>query len=368
MKKKNDSTAVPAPKIIATKGLPGWLDRHKVSFAFTARHTGKLFVAGIDNNKQLSVFERTFESAGGLAVRKDSLFVSTISQVWHLKNGLLPGQIQDGFDRVYLPRTSHTTGDCGIHEMVLNGKNQLVFTNTRFSCLSVLSPSYSFRPIWKPEFISELVPEDRCHLNGVAVNSKGQVTHVTACAKSDTRKGWKSADINAGILMDVAKNKIVLEGLCLPHSPRIHDHRLWLLNSGCGQLGFVDPGSRKFKPVVSYPGFLRGLVFLDHYAIVTVSKPRAAKVFSGLPLEQAMKADQFVPECGILVVDLHTQKVVHRIQIEGIVRELMDVSLIHGSQRPMLMGLKPDEIRNVFSIEPVQNPKKPDGVKNPILV
>jgi len=359
---------VSGPKVSTTEGLPQWLHKHNISLGFTARQTNKLFLAGINPDGGLSFFERTFDNASGLTVSQNSLFVSTLFQIWHLNNSLLPGQTQDGYDRVYLPRTAYTTGNCATHEMRIDASNRLIFVNTRFSCLATLSSTHSFKPVWKPAFITELLPEDRCHLNSMALDKNGHVSLVTVCAVSNEKDGWRNKREDGGCLIDVKTNTIISKGLSMPHSPRIHNNKIWLLNSGHGQIGTIDPKTGDFSPLIACPGFLRGLEFIDHYAIVTVSKPRVSSVFSGLPLEKMMDDQQFTPECGILIIDLHSKKIVHRIRIDTIIEELMDVAVLPGCQRPMLMGLKPDEIKNVFSIEPFHSPKEPDVFKNPILV
>ena len=46
--------------------------------------------------------------------------------------------------------------------------------NTSFSCLCLIDDNYSFVPKWKPKFISALVSEDRCHLNGLVMKDGKQ--------------------------------------------------------------------------------------------------------------------------------------------------------------------------------------------------
>lgn len=57
---------------------------------------------------------------------------------------------------------------------------RLLFINTTFSCLATLQTGFSFKPLWRPPFISKPVAEDRCHLNGLAMRG-GQPTYATAC-------------------------------------------------------------------------------------------------------------------------------------------------------------------------------------------
>jgi uncharacterized protein (TIGR03032 family) len=127
-----------------------------------------------------------------------------------------------------------------------------LFANTLFSCIATVSDSHSFKPVWKPTFISRLAAEDRCHLNGLVLEG-GQPRYVTAVSRSDVADGWRDRRAEGGIMIDVASQEIIAQGLSMPHSPRLWDGRLWLLNSGTGELGAVDIASGRFEPVAFCP-------------------------------------------------------------------------------------------------------------------
>ncbi len=365
---ENSNTGGPQPITLnATPGLAEWMAARNISLAFTARRVGKLFMAGVNTSGALSFVERTFENASGLAVSSGSLFLAGLYQIWQFENILEPGQTRDGHDRLYLPQASYYTGDCAAHEMGLDDRGRPVFVNTRFSCLSALSTTHSFIPLWKPPFITELAPEDRCHLNGLAVSPRGRISYVTACSTDNTRNGWRQHRKDGGCLIDVVQNRIILRGLSMPHSPRIHRDRVWLLNSGRGELGWVDTDNAAFEPVISCPGFLRGLTFVDNYAVVTISKPRSSAAFSGLPLENTMADSGLDPVCGLLIIDLEKGQVIHQLTIEGVVEELMDVAVIENCSHPMIFGTKTDEIKHIFSLAPFPGQVQPRGQGAPLF-
>ncbi len=343
----NQNTQSPILSIESSQGLVPWMQEHNISMAFSARRVNKLFMAGVNGAGELSFFERTFDNASGLAMDGNRLFLTGLYQVWQFGNALEPGQIQGDHDRIYLPQAAFYTGGCAAHEIAVGPGGEPVFVNTRFSCLATLSATHSFRPLWKPDFITELVPEDRCHLNGLAGN--GQIRYVTACSSDNVKDGWRLRRMDGGCLIDVVENRIVLQGLSMPHSPRIHKGRVWLLNSGHGQLGYFDSGQKVFKPVITCPGFLRGLAFVGDHAIVTLSKPRASDIFSGLPLEKIMENDS--PVCGVQVIDIEKGEVLHQLTFKGVVEELADVTVIDNCRHPMLLGTQTDEIKNLFSLE-----------------
>src|SRR4029079_10534159 len=105
---------------------------------------------------------------------------------------------------------------------------------TLYNCLATPSERHSFTPIWKPPFISKIVKEDRCHLNGLAMQD-GVPRYVTAVSKSDTIDGWRDRRADGGIVIDVATGRVILGGLSMPHSPRLYGGKLWGAELGDGR-------------------------------------------------------------------------------------------------------------------------------------
>jgi uncharacterized protein (TIGR03032 family) len=142
----------------------------------------------------------------------------------------------------------------------------------------------------------------------------------------------------------------------MPHSPRLHDDRVWLLNSGAGELGYFDQAAKKFVPVAFCPGYARGLAFIGQYAIVGLSLARENRTFQGLPLDQALASRGAEPRCGLLVIDTKTGDTVVWVRIEGVVRELFDVAVLPGVRNPTAIGFVTDEIQRVISIDEETRP------------
>jgi len=344
-------------RLDASRQFPEWLAEQGCGLAFTTYQASKLFLIGLLPNDTLSVFERTIDRCMGLAVDRDSLFVSSLYQVWQFENALKqPERTDEGYDRVYLPRVGYVTGDCDIHDMAVEQDGRLVFVNTLFSCLATLSDRASFDPLWTPPFISRLAAEDRCHLNGLAMRD-GKPAFVTAISDSDVGDGWRDKRIDGGVVVDVEAREVVARGLSMPHSPRWYRDRLWLLNSGSGEFGFVDLQSGGFEPVCFAPGYLRGLTFIGRYAVMGLSLPRHNHTFQDLPLDAALTAKNTNPRCGVQVVDLNTGDAVHWLRIEGVVNELYDVSVLPECRRPMAIGFQSDEIRRAIVIGEDKSPR-----------
>jgi uncharacterized protein (TIGR03032 family) len=327
-----------------------WLAQQNLSLAFTTYQTGKLFLLGRHPTGQLAVFERTFNRCMGLWADGQTLWMSSQYQCWRFENALRPGVLHEGYDRVFVPRAGYTTGDLDIHDIAIDGQGRIIFVATTFGSLATLSERYSFRPLWRPPFLSKLVAEDRCHLNGLAMED-GRPRYVTVVSTSDVIDGWRDRRRDGGCVLEVPSGRIVLSGLSMPHSPRVHRGRLWLLNSGAGLLGSVDTAAEAFVPVTFCPGYLRGLAFVGDYAIVGLSRPRESKTFSGLALDEELVKRGTDARCGLQVIDLRTGTVAHWLRLEGMVTELYDVAVLPGVVRPMALGFKTDEIKRMIAID-----------------
>jgi protein O-GlcNAc transferase len=343
-------TAAPPLEVRTSRHFVSWLAESRLSLAFTTYQTNRLFLVGTKPDGRLSVFERYFDRPMGLHATAERLYLSTRYQLWTFDDALPPGELHEGFDRVYVPRHARTTGDLDVHDVAVDRDGRVVFVNTAYSCLATTSERYSFTPLWQPPFVSRLAPEDRCHLNGLAM-ADGAPAYVTAVSRSDVLAGWRERRHTGGLVIDVRSGAIVLAELSMPHSPRVHRDRLWVLNSGTGELGWVDLARGRFEPVAFCPGFLRGLAFAGDLAIVGLSKQRQERTFAGLALDERLRAKDAEARCGLWVIDLKSGVVAHWFELEGVVIELYDVQVLPGVVRPMALGFKTDEIQRLITID-----------------
>ena len=245
-----------------SESFPAWLSQAGGSIVLTTYQAGKVGMIGWDG-RQVTLLFRDFPKPMGLDLDGPRMLLATHHQVIELANApLLAYEFLEGqpgrYDALYLPRVTYDTGDLNVHDVAF-GADDLWLVNTRFSCLCSPSRDYSFIPRWRPPFISEVVPEDRCHLNGLAMEG-GRPRFVTALGETDVVGGWRERKADGGVVIDVPSGEVVLRGLCMPHSPRLHDGSLWVLNSGAGELWRVDLDSFRHEVVCSLPGYLRGLV------------------------------------------------------------------------------------------------------------
>lgn len=335
-------------RITVSRGLHDWLRARRASLAFSSYQTGQLFLVGAHPNGTVSFNQQNFVRAMGLTWHLGRLYLGGAAQIWRLENILRPGEHGNSvFDAVLVPRNAHTTGDVDIHEVGVDRRGRVLFVNTRYSCIATLDVTHSFRPVWKPGFISRLAPEDRCHLNGMAM-ADGELRFATAVSRSDALSGWRTRRHEGGVLIDVTSDAIVTDRLSMPHSPRIHGDAIYLLDSGRGHIVRVDPLTGACSDIAFCPGFLRGMVILDGFAVVTVSKPRDG-TFSGLPLDGQLAGRDADAWCGVLIVDLATGDTVEWIRLDGEIAELFDVTAMPGVNCPMSIGPSSPDLASTIS-------------------
>jgi uncharacterized protein (TIGR03032 family) len=321
-----------------TSNFPALLTELGISLAVSTYQAGKLILVRAEGT-QLNTHFRVFRSPMGLAYDPDKgrLALGTRNEVcvFHDQPGVAARLDPPGRnDAVFLPRTTHHTGDIRIHEIGWLG-DELWAVNTRFSCLCTFDRDHTFVPRWRPPFITALAPEDRCHLNGIAM-AAGEIRYATCLAATDTQAGWRAHKADGGCLLDVRSGEMLLRGLSMPHSPRLYQERCWLLESGLGSLSVADLATGKATVVTQLPGFTRGLDFYGPLAFVGLSQVRESATFSGIPLVEKLPEKE--RQCGVWVVDLRSGQTVAVLAFAGAVQEVFSVLVLPGLRYPELLN------------------------------
>ena len=338
----SESSDEPPPlRSVHTSNLPQILEQGQFSLLVTTYQAGKLVVLRNDRGV-LNTHFRNFLKPMGLAVAGGKLAIGCNIDVWEFHNipAVCPKLDESDenkesaykHDACFMPRRSHTTGDVQIHEMAWVDE-ELWFVNTAFSCLATRSDINSFQPRWRPSFVTELVPGDYCHLNGLTLRD-GQIRYVTALGETNAAGGWRENKRDGGILIDVDANEIVTRGLSMPHSPRWYRDQLWILESGNGGIGTIDLATGKYQEIAQLPGFTRGLSFLGPLAFIGLSQVRESAVFSGIPLVERLEERT----CGVWVINIETGQTVAFCRFEDAVQEVFAVELLAGCLFPDLIN------------------------------
>lgn len=327
-----------------TANLPALLSALGISLAVSTYQSGHVILVrahadGIDTH-----FAR-FDRPMGLGADAERIVVGTRRELRELRNvpalsERLPGTPRP--DAVYALRRVHVTGDIDVHEIAL-GRSDVWYVNTLFSCLCRWTPEHGFDPVWRPRFVSALAPEDRCHLNGLALVD-GRPRFLTALGATDAPQGWRAGKRDGGVLLDCIDDLVVAGGLSMPHSPRWHGGRLWLLESGKGALSMVDPTDGRVVEVARLPGFARGLALIDRYAFVGLSILREPNAFTDIPVTD----DDEARVCGIYVVDCVAGRPVAFLRFTGRVQELFAVETLPGARWPALVADDPELLDTTY--------------------
>jgi uncharacterized protein (TIGR03032 family) len=279
---------------------------------------------------------RTFNKPMGLAVEEQRLAVATQEEVVVLANAAdlaatYPKQ-PNTYDSLLIPQATYYSGELDIHEMAW-GREGLWAVNTRFSCLSLIDDKYSFTPRWLPPFIKALTADDCCHLNGFALQA-GKPRYVTALGNSERAKGWRPNKLNGGLLIDVQTGETLLSGLAMPHSPRLYDDVLYLLNSARGELLQVDLKSGQTQIINQLPCFARGMARCGDYLFIGLSKLRRQhNTIGDLPIADKPSF------CGVVVLHLPSGQIVGSVRYLTTCDEIYDVQILPNLRRPGIIGV-----------------------------
>lgn len=317
-----------------TTEVPDILGRLGCTLALSTYQAGKVILLSA-KGEGLVQLSRTFQKPMGMAVQDQKMAIALQNEVLLLVNDARLGKFYprkpDQYDGFFVPRAVYYSGELNLHDLAF-GAEGLWAVNTRFSCLSLIDDRFSFQPRWRPPFISDLTPDDRCHLNGLAMDG-GEPVYVTGLGETDTGGGWRENRLAGGFLMHVKSREMIARNLSMPHSPRIYDGNLFFLNSAAGELMRVDPASGVCEVVNRLPGFARGMARCGDYLFVGLSKIRAKHMFSDMPV--AKEGQNFA---GIILVHLPSGRLAGSIRYLSACEEIYDIQVLPGLQRPGILN------------------------------
>ncbi|MEO1263738.1 MAG: TIGR03032 family protein [Bacteroidota bacterium] len=325
-----------------TPNVPELLTRLNCSLAVSTYQAGKVILLSPKNEDKLIQLPRTFNKAMGIALDGDKMAVACRDEVIVLKNSKGLAQYYpkkpNVYDALFMPRLTYHTGALDVHDLDW-GNDGLYAVNTSFSCIIKIDDEYSFTPCWKPPFISKIVSEDRCHLNGMCMKD-GQPKYVSAFSQGDTYQSWREVVTTGGILMDAKTNELIAENLPMPHSPRLFDGELYVLFSATGELAKIDTKTGDRQIVTELNGFVRGLCKKGEYVFVGLSRLRKnSSTFAKLDI-----ADKSL-QAGIAIIHLPTGALAGEIKYQMSVDEIYDVQVLPGMLRPGILNTMTEDYK-----------------------
>lgn len=326
-----------------TPQVPELLLHLNCSLAVSTYQAGKLIFLSPKDENTLVQLPRTFPKPMGIAEdeAKDKLALACKDEIIVFANSAELAthypKAPNTYDALYMPRVSYHTGPLDIHDLRFGRNGSLYAVNTLFSCIIGIDDNYNFTPYWKPPFIDKLVSEDRCHLNGMAMNN-GTPKYATAFNTGNSFQSWRENITTSGVVFDLESDEVMAGGLAMPHSPRLYGEELYVLLSATGELVRIDTSTGKPEVILKVDGFVRGMAHHRDYLFIGLSKLRKNSSTFG-KLEFAEKASQ----SGILIVHLPTGSIAGKITYLASLDEIYDVHVLAGKIRPNIMNtITPD--------------------------
>jgi uncharacterized protein (TIGR03032 family) len=324
----------------ASRPFVDYLHSRGRALAFTSCDGELLTILTVPTPGQLESAFFPAPVAMGLGYRGGALYMTDKFGIWRFDLEMA-GEGRKA--HVFRTNVRYLVGGLDLHEVTPGPHGVLWSSATATNALGVVHEDGTFEAKYRPPFISSDVYEDRCHINGMVIH-EGQPAYITCVSRSDVVDGWRDRRRDGGIVFDTRKGEVVASGLSMPHSPRLIDNKLWVMNSGAGEVGHVDLEAKAFRPLTFLPGFVRGLAVDGDHFFVGLSKPRAATTFGGVPLEERLADAGAEPRCAIHLCEKATGRTIGWLRIEGNVREIFDLMLLplrgrvqidlHGAARP----------------------------------
>jgi len=160
-----------------------------------------------------------------------------------------------------------------------------------------------FEDAWWPRAVEvrgrPVIGQNHIQLNSIAAGRDLKTSFFSASRDqiSARRPTHRNFPVDQrGVIFSGATREVIVRGLTRPHSARLRQGRLWVDNSGYGEVGVVRAGG--FLPALRLPGWTRGLCFHQGVAFVGTSRviPRFRRFAPGLDVDRSV--------CGIHAVDV----------------------------------------------------------------
>jgi uncharacterized protein (TIGR03032 family) len=318
-------TSMQDPFFYYSSSFPEFLHKNNISIIFSTYQAGKVIIVGSVNGRSLQLFAKNFSRPMGIALKNNQLAIANKSKVDLFSNSSVLAksfrQKPNYYDTLFVPQAAYFTGMADIHEIEW-GNEGLWAVNTAFSCLCLMDEKYSFVPKWKPNFISEITPEDRCHLNGFAMK-EGKPAYITLFDQTDEKEGWRNGNTETGIIMNVESQKVIADKLPMPHSPLLHGNSLFFLLSASGEVMELNTITNELKQITKLDNFIRGISIFENYLIIGASELReSSNSFQNLAI-----SNKNCPS-GIYIIDRFTGEQVAKLTFTDLIKEIFSVKVL----------------------------------------
>jgi uncharacterized protein (TIGR03032 family) len=306
------------PEVLRHRTVGPWWDllaELGITLLVTREYEHLAIAMSAHDGRQLVSYLRLPHPSGLVADRqRDRVFVACTrnpNQVVTL--GLIDGPIagnERGHDsrmtRKLVPlRAAFLPGSLYLHDLALIG-GKLHANAVGQNAVVRLGEDGSYERVWWPRCIETadgpLFDRNHLQLNSIAAGRTIASSFFSASTDrvSRLRPGHRRFPVDGrGVIFSGRTGEPVCRGLTRPHSARVHEGRIWVANSGYGELGVVNGGG--FDAALTLPGWTRGLCLIERgrgIAFVGTSRviPRFRQYAPGLDAEGSV--------CGVHAVDI----------------------------------------------------------------
>jgi uncharacterized protein (TIGR03032 family) len=308
------------PRLLKYKVTGKWWDvlaSCKITLMVTREYEHLVMAMTVSGGKPVESFMPMPHPSGLVVDRKRG--------VVHIASTRNPNQIYDliptngflvrddvknsGLNGKYLipARSRFFPGCLYIHELGIIGE-KLYANAVGQNTIIKIEDSGQFEFAWGPKCIEKkkglVIESNHIQLNSIACGKDLKSSYFTASTDQITKRrpGHKNFPVDKrGVVFSGKTGLPVAHGLTRPHSARLHKGKIWVDNSGYGELGVVENGG--FSPTLKLPGWTRGLCFYKDIAFVGTSRviPRFKNYAPGLDVKESV--------CGVHAIDIKTNRI-----------------------------------------------------------
>lgn len=248
------------------------------------RKKGLLYVAATRNPNQIVEFR-----ISGKAIKRKKIKAPASGYLLPARSKYFPGQYY-------------------FHDLALIGDALYANSVGMNSVLKVdLNSTKVDEAIWWPKCIEKSGKPDftanYIQLNSIAAgkNLNSSFFSASAAKISNRLPGQLNFPVDKrGVIFSGKSRLSEFSGLTRPHSARLHKGKLWIANSGYGEVGYFK--GKEYVRFFDCKGWTRGLCFIDNVLFVGVSRvlPRFRQYAPGIKAK--------AKTCAVLAIDLSTGK------------------------------------------------------------
>jgi len=309
--------------MLSAKGTPGWweaLERLGITLFVTREYEHLVIgISVLDGSPHITFLPLPHPSGLIVDRKRNHLFIASTrnpNQVYTFRPIQPGGRRLNSFAKrraVFLPvQTAFYPGALYIHDLAIFG-DALHANAAGQNAVVRLDAEGNFKRVWWPKCIESahgpVFSKNHIQLNSIGGGATPRDSYYSAssCGIDRRRPGHLNYPVDRrGVIFSGKTREPICTGLTRPHSVRLSGRRIWVANSGYGELGFVNQG--KLEVVTRLPGWTRGLCIVKDIIFAATSRviPRFACYAPGLDVDAS--------RCAVYAICSKTGSVLGRLE------------------------------------------------------